>query len=241
MPADPGPGPPGHRAVRPRRSQRRPLRRRLPPTPRHLRLATQRLRVARAATLRPGDPRRCRQGPGLPRSGRRGSPRQPAHRAPLRGSLQRLRRTRRHRLRRPHPPRRRPMVVARPSPAADSAGPADRPDPGEAAAGRPRQSRPPSRRLGPRSGPFRLDRLHRARGRPRVGPSPGRWGRPGTRSTGSTPPGARRPAVLAAIRRSIGGDGPGSSNVHRGRRRTRRTDRPGHRPCWAALAQSSAR
>jgi hypothetical protein len=29
--------------------------------------------------------------------------------------------------------------------------------------------------------------------------------------------------------------------AHRGRRRTRRTDKPGHRPCLAAHAPSSAR
>ncbi len=94
---------------------------------------------------------------------------------------------------------------------------------------------------GRRSAPSRVVRRLRARVPPRVGPNPGRPGRPGTRSTGSRPPGERARAARVATRRSIDGGGRGSSTDRRDRPRTRRTDKPGHRPCWAALAQSSGR
>jgi hypothetical protein len=94
---------------------------------------------------------------------------------------------------------------------------------------------------GPPSGRSRLARHRRARVRPRASPNPGMSGRPGRRSRGSTPPDGRRPVALAVTRRSIDGDGRGSSNGHRDRHRTPRTDKPGHRPCWAALAPSSGR
>ena len=232
MPTGPGRDPPARRAVRPRRRQRR---RRHRPRPRPRRPMAH--HSTEAVARRPVDPRRCRPGPGPPRNGRRGTPIRSAR--PPRAPRSHLRR-RRHPSPRPPPRRRRPTAVARPNPVAGFAGPADPPGPGEAAAP-PRTGHPPSRRPGPRSAPSRRRLLRRVRVPPPDGPSPGTSGRQGTRSTGSTPPGARRPAVRAATRRSIGGDGPGSSNVHRGRRRTRRTDRPGHRPCWAALAQSSAR
>jgi hypothetical protein len=41
-------------------------------------------------------------------------------------------------------------------------------------------------------------------------PSPGRWGRPGTRTTGSTPPGGRAPAAQGEPPRSTGAGDPGS-------------------------------
>ena len=82
---------------------------------------------------------------------------------------------------------------------------------------------------------------HPARGPPRAAPNPGTSGRPGTRSTGSRLPGGRARAVRVETPRSIGGGGRGSSHDRRGRPRMPRTDKPGHRPCWAALAQSSGR
>ena len=77
--------------------------------------------------------------------------------------------------------------------------------------------------------------------RPHAGPSPGTSGRPGTRSTGSTPPGAPRPVVPAAARHSSGGGDRGSSTAIPDRPRTRRTDRPARRPRSGALARSSTR
>ena len=77
--------------------------------------------------------------------------------------------------------------------------------------------------------------------RPPAAPIPGRSGRPGTRSTGSTPPGARRHEARAASPRSSDGGGRGSWSGRLDRRRTPRTDRLGHHPRWAALAQSSPR
>ena len=76
---------------------------------------------------------------------------------------------------------------------------------------RPRRDGPTARGRDGRSGPS--PRAHRrpGRARPRVAPSPGRSGRRGTRSTGSTPPGARPLAAQVAIRRSSGGGGRGSS------------------------------
>ena len=234
-PAGPGQVPPAPRAVWHRPSPRPPRRHRLRP-PRGRR-SPDRSRWRRRRTAR-ADPPRCRRGPGPRRSDCSGTRTRMAP-GTRRARCQRLRHPR-HRQRPPLQPPQRPTVAERPSRAAGSAGRAD-------PAGSSRRRRGilvtvvHGRRPGRRSGRSRLDLPHPVRARPRGVPNPGTWGRPGTRSTGSTPPGARRPAARVAIRRSSGVGGPGSSIVHRGRRRTRRTDRPGHRPCWAALARSSAR
>lgn len=72
-------------------------------------------------------------------------------------------------------------------------------------------------------------------------PMPGTSGRPGTRSTGSTPPGAQRRAVPEGPPRNNDVDGRAGLNERPGRLRRRRTDTPGNRPSWAALARSSRR
>jgi len=182
------------------------------------------------------DPPRCRPGPGPLWSDCSGN-RTPKALGIRRGLRRRPMHLQRPQLRR-HP---QPTGAARPNPEAGSAGQADPPERAAAMGHRPQGRRPLRPRRGRRSAPSRLDLRLLGRGRPRGVPNPGTWGRPGTRSTGSTPPGARRPAGRVETRQSTGVDGPGSLTVHRGRRRRRRTDRPGHRPCWAALAQSSAR
>ena len=138
------------------------------------------------------------------------------------------------------PRHRSPMAAAPPNRAAGCGAPVDRPLRGAAA--RRRRCRPCHRSaqaMARRSGRSPVARRRRGCGPPRASPSPGTSGRRGTRWTGSRPPGARRRAAPVATRRSSDGDGRGSSNVRRGRRQRRRMDRPGHRPCWAALAQSS--
>ena len=138
------------------------------------------------------------------------------------------------------PRHRSPTAGAPPSHAAGCGAPVDRPLRGAAA--RRRRCRPRRRSAqatAPRSARSPVARRRHACGPPRASPSPGTSGRPGTRWTGSRPPGARRRAGPVATRRSSDGGGRGSSNVRRGRRQRRRMDRPGHRPCWAALAQSS--
>jgi hypothetical protein len=182
-----------------------------------------------AAAHPPADPPRCRPGPG-PRWSGSGT------RTPTALGIRRGLR-RRPQLRR-HP---QPTVAARPNPEAGSVEQADPRERTAMVGHRSRGRRPWRPWLGRRSGLSRLDLPLPGRARPRGVPNPGTWGRRGTRSTGSTPPGARRPAGRVGTRQSNGVDGPGSLNVHRGRRRMRRTDRPGPRPCWAALAQSSAR
>jgi hypothetical protein len=69
-------------------------------------------------------------------------------------------------------------------------------------------------------------RWHAARVPPRAAPSPGTWGRRGSRQTGSRPPGGRSRAAPDAARRSSGDGGPGVPSVRRGHRRRPRTDRP---------------
>ena len=214
--------------------------------------------IAAAAPTAPAAATACPAFPESESAGGGGAPASrsaalPARPWPSRGAIQELGRRRLWgsgadsagaRLHLQRPPLRRhrqPTVAARPNPEAGSAERADRAGSGGGGGHRPRGRRPWRQRRGRRSGPSRLDRPHPGRARPRGAPNPGTWGRPGTRSTGSTPPGARRPAGRVGTRRSTGVDGPGSLTVHRGRRRKRRTDRPGHRPCWAALAQSSAR
>ncbi len=78
-----------------------------------------------------------------------------------------------------------------------------------------------------------------APGRTHGAPSPGRSGRPGTRSRGSRPPGGRGRAVPVRPRHSSGVDGPVDPRVRLDRLRTRRTDRPGTPRRWAVLAPSS--
>ena len=78
----------------------------------------------------------------------------------------------------------------------------------------------------------------RAPAPPRAAPSPGTSGRPGTRSTGSTPPGGRAPAAPAAAPRSSDGDDPGRRRARRDRPRRRRRDRPWRRPRWAVRVPS---
>ena len=200
--------------------------------------------------------RRCRPGPGPPRTDRTESPKlssprprspRPHHRLHPPNALQPLPRPRprpRHFRRlqpqRP-PPRRRPPPTAavRPSHAAGCAGRVDQLD--LAAPPRRRRRRQPWTRPAQRWAPSRLGRPCRGHARLLAVPSPGTSGRQGTRSTGSRPPGAQERAEPEATRRNSGGDGLGSSTVRHGRRRTPRTDKLGHRPCWAALAQSSAR
>jgi len=195
-----------------------------------------------------------------PRSGWRVADRRPAGRPrspPARGprpTCSPAARTRRGPIRPPGScsPHRSPTGAARPNRAAGCAGPADpraeRPVAGRN--GRRRPDRPPTRsRLRPprplrslRPPPLRPHWIEPRRpspGPPRAAPNPGRSGRRETRSTGSTPPGERARAAPAAIPRSSDGDGRDSASANRDRHRTRRTGRPGHRPCWAALAQSS--
>lgn len=76
---------------------------------------------------------------------------------------------------------------------------------------------------------------------PRGEPMPGTSGRPGTRSTGSTPPGVQRRAGPEGPPRNSDVDGRAGLNERPGRPRRRRTDTPGNRPSWAALARSSRR
>ncbi len=87
----------------------------------------------------------------------------------------------------------------------------------------------------------RPPRMRSGHARPRAGPIPGTSGRPGTRSRGSTPPGARAHAAQGRHRRSTDVGGRGSWHARRGRPRRRRRDRLGTRPRWAALARSSQR
>ena len=208
----PGPGRPGHR--RPSSPRLRRPRRTTPPPP-------------RARGRRPADRRRSPPGPGPRRLGR------PAGRAP-------------------HLRRRTALVRPGPAPPVAHGGGAAQSRGGlrctggssatRVAAARRRRCRPCHRSaqaMARRSGRSPVARRRRGCGPPRASPSPGTSGRRGRRWTGSTPPGARRHAAPVATRRSSDGDGRGSSNVRRGRRQRRRMDRPGHRPCWAALAQSS--
>ena len=89
------------------------------------------------------------------------------------------------------------------------------------------------RRAGP-TPPTSPARLH-------AGPRPGTSGRPGTRSRGSTPPGARARAAPGGPRRSSGGRGRARSSARRDHLRTRRTDTPGSLPWWAGHGRSSGR
>ena len=181
----------------------------------------------RAPGHRPADPRRSPPAPGPRRHGWPAGRPPPRHRHRWHSSGQ-------------HPRHRSPTAAAPPSRAAGCGAPVDRPSPG--AAVRRRRCHPrrrSARAMAPPSVRSPVARRHRGCGPPRASPSPGTSGRPGRRWTGSRPPGARRRAGPVAIRQSSDGDGRGSSNVRRGRRQRRRMDRPGHRPCWAALAQSS--
>ena len=95
-------------------------------------------------------------------------------------------------------------------------------------------------------GRHRRRRRGGAAGRARLGrfaarPSPGTSGRPGRRSRGSTPPGARAPSVPAGPPRSSGVDGRGWTSAHRVHPRRRRTDRPGDPRRRATLGRSSRR
>ena len=205
------------------------------------------IRSTKAGAHRQDDPRDCRQGPGPAPPVRRGT------RSPRRVAV------------RPSPPAeprlsRSPTGEAPPSRAAGSGEraphrPRPRPRPfpvpflvldRRERRGRPRlrgMPRRPSLRQssGRPSARSRAARPLREHAPPRAAPNPGTLGRRGTRSTGSRPPGGRARVGRVATRRSIDGGGRGSSIGRRGRLRTRRTDKPGHRPCWAALAQSSGR
>ena len=107
---------------------------------------------------------------------------------------------------------------------------------------RPMTRRPPRQRHWP-PGSSRPTRsvpsvLRRATGRPLVVPSPGRSGRPGTRSRGSTPPGGRGRAARVAGRRSIDGGDPGRRRARRDRLRRQRMGTPEPRPRGAVRVQS---
>ncbi len=198
-----------------------------------------------------GPIRRCRR-PG--RAGRRRCRRGPGSRAPLVGlavgpaARHGRRPTHRHRPRRP-------TAVVPPSHAADCASAALREVPRVAV---PRDRRLPRRRRRLRSSrPRRQRRHHRPgprqrrlhprrpqrppRGRPRAAPIPGRSDRPGTRRTGSTPPGGPAHAGPARPRRSSDGDGPDDQHAHLDHPRRRRTGRPVSRPRRACLGPSSRR
>lgn len=138
-----------------------------------------------------------------------------------------------------------PTAAGRPSPAEDCGGAwtrsADRADVSPATI--PRRTRRRGRRRRP-SAPARPARrlVTRHGSEPlRAAPRPGTSGRPGRRSTGSRPPGARRPAAPADPPRSTDGDGRDGRRGHPGRPRRRRMGTPARRPSWAIRDRSSRR
>lgn len=133
-------------------------------------------------------------------------------------------------------------AIRRPRRSADQAGPtADRPGMWPADRTAPtmklKKARMPETASKMTSRPRRRPEPEQLRG----APIPGRRDRPGTRRTGSRPPGGPGPAARAPTPRSSGAGGPVDPPAHPARPRRRRTDRPATCPRWAALAQSSPR